>query len=90
MVNDTINLDEIIVKYKIDGNTESLKSCIKEVCNQLLEFAAENAELTDVDYFEATPIQRKNGRDNYANEDDEMPYGVIIVDKQSILNKITN
>ena len=96
-----IDLDKLIGEFAVyeyideqgDNMVLFLKKYLKESYfefgKQLLELAAENAEITRKDYFEATIEEAINGFDVYHNWDtDDCPSFVDIINVDSILNTI--
>ena len=79
-----INLEDILIKMFENGqpfyNGKNIKSAMLEFGQQLLELAAENAELKLKIKLECTESQLENG---FCFGDN-----AIIVNKQSILNTI--
>ena len=83
-----INLEEIIKLYSLSDTITTRQSFIY-FGKQLLELAAENAEITRKDYFEATIEEAINGFDVYHNWDtDDCPSFVDIINVDSILDTI--
>ena len=93
MSSDKINLEEILQdcwittldnSKEVHAPTEDVKLAMIEFGKQLLELAAENAEIEERDYRK-NPTKISNYGEEVCSEYEGIYYGV---DKQSILNTI--